>query len=86
MPVRHFGLVLPYEEWFTLAERLKALSASFIIEPGLRFEGTPGAQYTFFIQDSSGNALEFKSMVKPENLFARFDEHSSRSSVFTKER
>ena len=72
VPVRHFGLVLPLEEWRALADRLRAYATEFLIEPGLRFEGTPGAQYTFFVKDPSGNALEFKSMVRPENLFARF--------------
>lgn len=73
VPVRHFGIVLPIDEWQSLAQKLKEHSAEFLIEPGLRFEGTPGAQYTFFIKDPSGNALEFKSMLKPENLFARFE-------------
>jgi hypothetical protein len=33
--------------------------------------GTPGEQYTMFFKDLSGNALEFKAMTKPENLFAK---------------
>ena len=40
--------------------------------PRLRFGGAPGEQWTMFFRDPSGNALEFKAMSKPENLFARY--------------
>src|SRR5688572_12696941 len=30
VPVRHFGIVLPWEEWHALAERLKARQTPFI--------------------------------------------------------
>ena len=73
VPVRHFGLVLPYETWQALAEYLEQQKVSFLIEPCLRFKDSPGEQYTLFIQDPSGNALEFKAMTNPENLFARFE-------------
>ena len=71
VPVRHFGVVLPHEDWRALAERLTDAHVDFIIEPGLRFAGKVGAQWTLFIKDPSGNALEFKSMVNPDDLFAR---------------
>jgi len=32
----------------------------------------PGEQYTMFFKDASGNALEFKAMTTPSNLFARY--------------
>ena len=72
VPVRHFGIVLPYQEWLELSERLKTLQIQFLIEPCLRFKNTPGEQFTFFIQDPGGNVLEFKSMSDPNALFARF--------------
>lgn len=34
--------------------------------------GQPGEQYTMFFKDPSGNALEFKAMTHPENLFAKY--------------
>ena len=34
--------------------------------------GAPGEQYTMFFKDPSGNALEFKAMTNPENLFAKY--------------
>ena len=34
--------------------------------------GAPGEQYTMFFKDPSGNALEFKAMTNPDNLFAKY--------------
>ena len=71
VPVRHFGAVLPWPTWEALGERLKAEGAAFLIEPRIRFAGEVGEQGTFFLQDPSGNALEFKSFRDPSRLFAR---------------
>jgi extradiol dioxygenase family protein len=70
VPVRHFGVVLPWAEWHALAERLTVAGAAFLIEPGIRFQGEVGEQATFFLRDPSGNALEFKSFADPSRLFA----------------
>ncbi|MDA7667543.1 VOC family protein [bacterium] len=69
VPIPHFGVVLPWEDWHALADRLRAASVSFLIEPYIRFEGKPGEQATLFFQDPSGNALEFKAFKDPEQLF-----------------
>jgi uncharacterized protein len=71
VPVPHFGLVLPMAEWRALTERLRAAGVEFVIEPTIRFEGQPGEQATMFLLDPAGNALEFKAMADPANLFAR---------------
>lgn len=71
VPARHFGLVLDWDEWHALADRLREAETDFLIEPGIRFEGKPGEQATLFITDPSGNALEFKSFKDPKQLFAR---------------
>ena len=70
VPVPHFGLVLPMEEWKALAERLEAAGAEFVIPPTVRFAGEPGEQATMFLLDPAGNALEFKAMADPAKLFA----------------
>ena len=70
VPVPHFGLVLPMHEWKRLAERLQGAGVEFVIEPTIRFEGRPGEQATMFLLDPAGNALEFKAMADPANLFA----------------
>jgi len=46
-------------------------SVEFVIPPTVRFQGQPGEQATMFLLDPAGNALEFKAMAQPENLFAK---------------
>ena len=70
VPVRHFGVILEWEAWHSLSEKLKKNNISFIIEPYIRFEGEIGEQATMFFLDPSGNALEFKSFKDPEQIFA----------------
>lgn len=71
VPVRHFGVVLDWEDWHALADRLCDAGVEFLIEPYIRFEGQTGEQATLFILDPSGNGLEFKSFRDPGQLFAR---------------
>jgi uncharacterized protein len=77
VPVPHFGAALSVDEFHDLAARLPAGGAAFgfagfEIEPHLRFQGQPGEQWTMFFRDPSGNAIEFKAMTRPENLFAKY--------------
>jgi len=71
VPVRHFGLVLPLQEWEALRERLVKAGTKFIIEPQVRFAGEIGEQSSLFFLDPSGNALEFKAFKDPGKLFAK---------------
>ncbi len=71
VPVPHFGVVLPWEEWELLAQRVKESGIPFVIEPYIRFEGLPGEQATMFFKDPCGNALEFKAFKHIEQLFAK---------------
>jgi uncharacterized protein len=71
VPVPHFGLVLPMEEWKRFAEKLRSKNVNFIIEPKVRFEGQVGEQATMFFLDPSGNALEFKGFKDFSKIFAK---------------
>jgi len=71
VPVPHFGVVLGWDEWETLAERLKARDTEFVIEPYVRFKGQVGEQATMFLLDPCGNALEFKAFKDMSQLFAK---------------
>lgn len=71
VPVPHFGIVLPMDEWQQLADRLQKLEISFVIEPKIRFKGEVGEQATMFFLDPSGNALEFKSFADFSQVFAK---------------
>ncbi len=70
VPVRHFGLVLDWDQWHAWAERLEQAGIAFLIAPGVRFAGEVGEQATFFVRDPAGNALEFKAFRDPAALFA----------------
>jgi uncharacterized protein len=70
VPVPHFGVVLEWDHWHRLAQRLREAGVRFGIEPGIRFAGQVGEQATLFFQDPSGNALEFKAFRDPSRLFA----------------
>jgi extradiol dioxygenase family protein len=71
VPVRHFGVILEPDDWRTMADRLEAAGARFLIEPQVRFQGEPGEQSTLFVLDPSGNALEFKAFADDSRVFSR---------------
>lgn len=71
VPAFHFGIVLDWEQFEPMAERLRAAGTEFIMQPCIRFEGRIGEQKTLFVRDPSGNALEFKAFRDPNMLFAR---------------
>ncbi len=70
VPASHFGVVLPWDQWQALGDRLRQAGVDFLLPPRVRFVGQPGEQGTFFVRDPSGNALEFKSFQDPSRLFA----------------
>ncbi len=70
VPVPHFGVVLPWDHWHALVDRLREEKIDFVIEPYIRFAGEVGEQATMFFCDPSGNALEFKSFRDMNQLFA----------------
>lgn len=69
VPVRHFGLVLEWNAWQALSEKLVTSGTRFLIAPTIRFAGMAGEQATMFIMDPSGNALEFKAFKEDRSLF-----------------
>jgi extradiol dioxygenase family protein len=70
VPVPHFGVVLAWDDWQQLADKLSAAEIHFILEPSIRFKGQVGEQATLFFLDPSGNALEFKAFKDLNQLFA----------------
>ena len=69
VPMPHFGVVLPFDNWNALATRLKDRQTEFIIAPSVRFEGEPGEQWTMFFRDPSGNPIEVKGFADADGLF-----------------
>ena len=70
VPVPHFGLLLTIPQFHKLADRLRDAGTEFVIEPYLRFEGQAGEQWTMFLLDPAGNALEFKAFADDDQVFA----------------
>lgn len=70
VPVPHFGVVLAWDVFESLIQRLAAQQCDFMIPPTTRFEGRVGEQRTCFLKDPSGNCLEFKTFRQPDRLFA----------------
>ena len=71
VPVPHYGVVLSWNDWEALAEKLKNHNIEFVIEPYVRFKGEPGEQATMFFLDPCGNALEFKAFKDLSQMFAK---------------
>jgi len=69
-PVRHFGVVLPPEEWRTIADRLERGGANFYTRPQTVFPGEVKEQQIMLVHDGCGNIVEFKASP-PHGLFAR---------------
>lgn len=70
VPIKHFGAILPMDQWEDLARKVTDYGVEFIIEPYVRFKGEVGEQATMFFFDPSGNALEFKSFQDFDQIFA----------------
>ena len=70
VPVPHFGVVLEWQAWHDLADRIREAGVPFAIEPYIRFKGEVGEQATMFFYDPCGNALEFKSFKDFSQIFA----------------
>ena len=70
IPSKHFGIILTPSDWNALSKRLTDLKINFKIEPYTRLKGERGEQSTLFIEDPSGNCLEFKSFKNDEMIFA----------------
>ncbi|MFP5322061.1 MAG: VOC family protein, partial [Acidimicrobiia bacterium] len=69
VPVPHFGVLLEVDAFHAMADRLRAGGVAFVIEPYLRFEGQPGEQWTMFVRDPAGNAIEVKAFADDADVF-----------------
>ena len=63
---RHFGVVLPWNEWEDEVRRLQALNVQFLAEPAILLAGTAEEQAKFYLRDPSDNVIEVKAYRHPE--------------------
>ena len=71
VPVPHFGVILEWDLFDVLSQRIASADIKFIIKPYLRFEDEAGEQKTMFLKDPFGNALEFKSFKNDSEIFKK---------------
>lgn len=69
VPAMHFGLVMEWNDWHQLKDKLGKNGVEFVIGPYTRYENQPGSQATMFIVDPAGNHLEFKSFKDESAIF-----------------
>jgi hypothetical protein len=68
-PLRHFGVILPFDKWKEMEMRLVARKTKFTLSPRLSFEGKPAEQHIMMLPDGCGNVVEFKSQPR-DRIFA----------------
>ena len=68
-PLRHFGVILPVEQWKAMETRLIARNTQFTLSPRLSFAGKPAEQHIMMLPDGCGNVVEFKSQPR-DRVFA----------------
>lgn len=69
IPIPHFGLIMSWEDWHRAVDHMNYIGVAFRVAPHIRFKDLPGEQATFFLEDPSGNCLEFKAFKRPEDVF-----------------
>ena len=66
VPAMHFGLVMEWNDWHQLKDKLDKNGVQFVIGPYTRYEDQPGSQATMFIVDPAEiilNSNRSKMMV-----------------------
>lgn len=69
-PMRHFGVVMPLDEFEKTAQRLSDGGVDFIIKPRATQAGTVREQMLMTCRDGCGNAVEFKGLRNVKDVYA----------------
>ena len=60
-PVKHFGIIMTWEDWHSLVETLKLKKINFRVEPNIVNHENVGEVGNMFVADPSGNFIENKT-------------------------
>lgn len=71
LPLNHWGLVMQWDDWHDLKNRLDKSGVVFEVEPQLIMEGEIGEQHILMLKDPDGNIIEFKTFEDPDAVFRR---------------
>lgn len=69
-PLRHFGVIVRPDAYQQVLDRLRKAEVGFAMQPSQIFVGTPREQFVFLVYDPSGNAVEFKALTEPQQVFS----------------
>lgn len=69
VPVTHFGIIQVLPEWEKTKQSIIDKGIDFLVKPKIVFEGEPGEQYSFFVEDPNGYAIEFKGFSDFSHVF-----------------
>ena len=69
-PLRHFGVVMPLEDFERTADRLVKHGSEFINRPRIQQKGTVREQMLMTVSDGCGNAIEFKGLRTITDVYA----------------
>ena len=70
MPLNHFGVILPWDEFHTLVNRLHEADVFPIVDEQTVMEGEVGEQKIIMFQDPDANVIEFKTFKDLKSVFA----------------
>lgn len=59
--VRHFGAILPWDQWQTVVDKLSRLGCPLIAGPTIAYAGTEKEQGKILLCDPSDNIIEIKA-------------------------
>lgn len=71
VPSDHFGIVLSWDDWHRMRDKLQKVGVKFLVEPQVVMKGRVGEQMSMFIEDPDGHAIEFKAFEQAGDLFRR---------------
>ena len=60
-PVKHFGIIMKWDDWHTLVKKLESRKVKFKILPNIKEHENVGKVANMFLSDPSNNYIEFKS-------------------------
>jgi extradiol dioxygenase family protein len=69
-PMRHFGVVVPLDQFETIEKKLTGAGVDFIMKPEVRQAGTIREQKLMTCKDGCGNAVEFKGLKNITDVYA----------------
>lgn len=71
IPINHFGIILKLNDWDGIKDKFISGGVPFLIEPKVVFEGQVGEQFSFFVEDPNGYAIDFKGFKSLDSVFLK---------------